>query len=513
MHNAEVNSYNLTEVLEEQVSTSFKKIDLILQGLQYHLSKEQVLSAKRSSAYNELLLIHKKRLSEVLSFNVVDQDGRFIGDDSGFLSKENISDREYFLYLKNGKKDELKISQPVISKTTHLRVVVLSRPILSSEGKFRGLILATIPLEYYQQMFSALKVGSRGLISLYGFDHFVYARIPWSEKLFGKVLKLAPQIDFLINGKNDVITYHFSSLIDGIERVLTARKLENYNFTVVVGLSPKDFLYAWKLRTFIYIGLIIILFSGFAFFLLNFLHSLELVEEQRKQAIQSAKLSSLGEMASGIAHEINNPLTIISAIASTLKRPRGENEVDHKLNNSLDKIIKTVDRIAKIIRGLHAFSRDSYNDPAVETTVQHIIDGTLELCKERLKNNEIDLRVLSFQDQNIQCREVQIAQVIMNLLNNSLDALEGSIDKWIQIEMTDLGDNVSIAVSDSGKKIPEAISEKMMQPFFTTKAVGKGTGLGLSISKGIIESHNGRFYLNHIAVHTTFIIELPKKNN
>ncbi|MBC7538901.1 MAG: GHKL domain-containing protein [Bacteriovorax sp.] len=513
MHSAKVQSSNLTEVLEGQISTSFKKIDLILMELQDQFSIDQVLTPKKSYTYNKLLLNHKNRLPEVLSIKAVDQDGEFIGDDLGFLAKSNLRDREYFQYLKNSNKDELKISRPVISKTTGKWVMVLARPILSKVGKFRGLILATIPLDFYREMFSAINIGPKGVITLYGFDHFVYARIPWSDEHFGKVIKLAPQIDDLVNGSNHSTSYLSSSRIDNVERIVTGRKIGNYHFTVLVGLAVKDFLYAWKLRTFIYIILILVLFSGFAFFLLNFLHSLELVEEQRKLAIQSAKLSSLGEMASGIAHEINNPLTIISALAMTIKRPTSEIESDKKLNDSLDKIIKTVDRIAKIIKGLRTFARDSFNDPAVAISIKHIIDSILDLCGERLKNNGIALRIIPFQDLIIECREVQIVQVIMNLLNNSLDALEDTNGKWIEIKITDMGDRVTIAISDSGKKIPEAIIQKMMQPFFTTKAVGKGTGLGLSISKGIIESHNGRFTIDSNAIHTTFIIELPKKSD
>jgi signal transduction histidine kinase len=513
MHNAEVESENLAEVLEGQISASFKKIDITLQDLQDQFSLERQLTTKNESLYNQILLTHKLRLTEVLSIKMVDQDGEFLGDDLGFLSKSNLRDREYFQYLKSSGKDELNISKPVISKTTGKWVVVLSRPILSKEGNFRGLILATIPIDHYRNMFSILNVGSRGVITLYGFNHFVYARIPWNEKQLGKVVKLAPETDILINSSSSFITYFSTSPIDNIERIVTGRKVGNYNFSILVGLALKDLLYDWKIRTIIYIVLILILIGGFTFFLLNFLNSLELVEDQRKQAIQSAKLSSLGEMASGIAHEINNPLTIISAIAMTQKRLSGENEADKKLNDSLDKIMITVDRIAKIIKGLRSFSRDSFNDPFVTASLQHIIDSILDLCNERLKNNGINLQILPFKDQYIECREVQIVQVLMNLLNNSVDALEGSRDKWIQIKVTDVGDRVSIAISDSGQKIPEEIAEKIMQPFFTTKAIGKGTGLGLSISKGIIEGHKGRFVLEFTDGHNTFVIELPKKTN
>jgi C4-dicarboxylate-specific signal transduction histidine kinase len=100
----------------------------------------------------------------------------------------------------------------------------------------------------------------------------------------------------------------------------------------------------------------------------------------------------------------------------------------------------------------------------------------------------------------------------MILLNNSLDALESSEVKWIEINVKDSNDKICIIVSDSGKKIEEKIANKIMEPFFTTKEVGKGAGLGLSISQGIIETHGGHFYLDQSALHTSFVIEIQKRN-
>lgn len=508
LENAKINSRNITKVLEEQISGSFQKIDLTLLYLQDYFSKEADLTSEKSVIYNQLLLTHKNRLSEVLSIKVVDQNGEYIGDDLGFLSNATLSDREYFQYAKNTAKNELIISKPVISKSVHVWIVVLSRPILSKDGQFRGLIIATVPLSYFNGMFSALEISQGGVAVLYGFDHFVYGRVPVSEKYLGKSVNLNSQLD-LLKGDREFITLRSTSPIDGVDRILSAGKISNFKFIVVVGLAVKDILKEWKIRTIIYIVLIVILFLGFAFFLLNFLHSLELLEDQRKHAIQSAKLTSLGEMASGIAHEINNPLTIISAIATTMRRPLGKNEADDKLNSAIERILTTVDRIAKIIKGLRLFAKDSSNEPFVVTSIQQIIDTTLDLCYERLRINKIELQILPFNDQKIRCREEQIVQVLMNLLNNSVDALEHCSDKWIKIKITNFDNKTSIAVADSGKKIPEEVISKIMQPFFTTKEIGKGTGLGLSVSKGIIESHNGNFYLETKATHTTFIIELP----
>ncbi len=510
--NAEVESKNLAEVIEKQISTSFQKIDINLQSFQDYFSNEESLTLANSQKYNKLLLLNKKRIPEVLSFKVTNNNGEFIGDDLGELSKSNLRDRDYFQKLKSDSINQLIISKPLISKTAKIWVIVLSRPILSKEGAFRGLILATISLEYFHQLFLSLDIGKEGLINLYGFDHFVYSRIPWSNELFGKSVNVASAVDQLISGKSTLVSYRAQSKIDGIDRIVSARKVSNFNFAVIVGLATKHVLYSWKIRTITYLIIMVILFISFTFFLINFLASLELVDEQRKQAVHTAKMSTLGEMASGIAHEINNPLTIISGTAKNLKRIKHGEVLDPKLEESLDKIIETSARIAKIIKSLLSFSRDSKNDTYIKTSIQKIFESTLELCLERIHNHGIELKLIPFKDQFIYCNEVQIIQVLMILLNNSLDALENSDVKWIEINVKDSIDRISIIISDSGKKIDDKIANKIMEPFFTTKAVGKGAGLGLSISQGIIETHGGRFYLDQSATFTSFVIEILKRN-
>lgn len=505
---AETQASNLSQVLESNIANSFKKIDLVLQELQDIFQNENDLSV-HTKKFNELLLKHKKRLPEVLSFKAVDENGEFVADDLGVLSTKNLKDRDYYTKMKNDNIDQIIISKPVISKTTGLLVVVLSRPIMSITGKFRGLILATIPLTHYQKIFSNINVGEKGTITLMDLDGYFYARKPWVDKFSGKKVKLKERpLHFL---RSSEISDHYQSeaSTDGIERTYAARKMGNYPFAVFVGLSVDELLGPWKIRIITHTIFIIIVFFISGFFLINFLYSLEELEEQRKQTIQSAKLSSLGEMASGIAHEINNPLTIISSYARSLKRTNSENENDPKINEAADKIVITVNRIAKIIKGLQSFARDSFNDAIVPTSVKKIIESTLELCHEKLKDNSIELKINTFIDFEVDCREVQITQVLVNLLNNSRDAIEGP-SKWIKIEVIESAAEVILIISDSGKKISKEVADKIMQPFFTTKEIGKGLGLGLSISKGIIEGHNGKFYLDMNAVHTTFVIKLPK---
>lgn len=107
-------------------------------------------------------------------------------------------------------------------------------------------------------------------------------------------------------------------------------------------------------------------------------------------------------------------------------------------------------------------------------------------------------------------RQAQIEQVLLNLLNNSFDAIQSTPDRWIHITARLENHRVLILVTDSGTGIPNDVQQKMLQPFFTTKEVGKGTGLGLSISKGIIEDHQGQLYYDPKNKNTCFVIDLPE---
>jgi signal transduction histidine kinase len=236
------------------------------------------------------------------------------------------------------------------------------------------------------------------------------------------------------------------------------------------------------------------------------------IREQQIRAVGSSKMASLGEMAAGIAHEINNPLAIISGHAQQLKDMVETGDlVKSEMATLADKVDQTALRISKIIRSLRFFARDGQEDPFEEASVRDIVNDTLEFCKQRFLCHSIDLKMQDISgDLMLECRAVQIGQVLLNLLNNAHDAVEQLPERWIELCVEDAGENVRICVTDSGAGIAFELRNKILEPFFTTKEVGKGTGLGLSISKGIVESHRGNLYVDGSSPHTRFVMELPK---
>jgi two-component system NtrC family sensor kinase len=236
------------------------------------------------------------------------------------------------------------------------------------------------------------------------------------------------------------------------------------------------------------------------------------LDDARAKGMNSAKLVALGEMAGSIAHEINNPLAIIQANANLLKDLMGEN-IDKVMGLKIaEKIISTTDRIAKIIKGLRIISRNGDGDPFSPVALGLLIEDTLGICREKFKSHAVKIEINSQSAlTQIECRQVQITQVLINLLNNAYDAVENLPERWVKIDITEDSESVEISLTDSGNGLPKELIEKIYQPFFTTKGIGKGTGLGLSISKGLIQSHKGKLWVDETCQNTRFTINLPKR--
>lgn len=234
--------------------------------------------------------------------------------------------------------------------------------------------------------------------------------------------------------------------------------------------------------------------------------------EAKAKLISSTKMAALGEMSGGIAHEINNPLTVIQARAFQLQQMVDAGKMDPaKIKQAAESISRTADKIARIIKSLRSFAREGTYDPFEVVPVKQIIEETLEFCRTRFYNHGVEVEVGEIDPElEVECRLIQIEQVLLNLLNNSFDAISDLQEKWIRIKVVELVDSIEIHVIDSGDGIPEKVAEQIMLPFFTTKEVGKGTGLGLSISAGIMKSHKGELLLDSQAANTTFVVRLPR---
>jgi two-component system NtrC family sensor kinase len=231
------------------------------------------------------------------------------------------------------------------------------------------------------------------------------------------------------------------------------------------------------------------------------------LEDANIQLIQSQKIASIGRMAAGVAHEINNPLSAILLYAEMLKDSlKGRSEFENDLQEIIDQTL----RCKKIVSDLLEFSRKSAGKTA-SFSLEDLLHKCLELLVHKTYFQDIEVTTdISAGMPNMIGDMSQLQQVFTNLFMNAADAMEGKGKLSIEARFIEDRSLFSIKVSDTGPGIPENLRDKVFDIFFTTKPVGKGTGLGLSISQNIIKIHGGRLYMECPATGgTTFIIELP----
>ncbi|KMM87470.1 PAS domain-containing sensor histidine kinase [Pseudomonas lundensis] len=240
------------------------------------------------------------------------------------------------------------------------------------------------------------------------------------------------------------------------------------------------------------------------------------VRRSQQQLTQSAKMATLGEMASGLAHEINQPLNVMRmAIVNVLKRlSNGDVQIDY-LQDKLNRLDTQVQRAARVVDHMRVFGRRSEIEQQVFNPAI-AIDGTLSLLSDGLRGKGVEIRCEGL-DCAVRVRGHvdQLEQVLINLLVNARDALLGQREKdpdfapWIALGIeTDPG-HVRLWVHDNAGGIDPRLLERIFEPFFTTKPVGVGTGLGLSVSYGIIENMGGRLSVSNTEHGARFCIALP----
>lgn len=230
------------------------------------------------------------------------------------------------------------------------------------------------------------------------------------------------------------------------------------------------------------------------------------------QLAQSAKMATLGQISAGVAHEISNPISVVSLVASILKQSsKANNQSQELLETQADRLQRCVKRIETIVAELKVFSRDSSHDPMSVESLRKIIAETIDLCGASFSAKSISIQCDEIPEEwMVCCRAPQLMQVVLNLLSNAHDAVSEREERWIKVEVRQIANSYEIAVIDSGPGVPAAIRDKIMSPFFTTKAPGKGTGLGLSISANIMIDHGGRLVLDDSTGQTRFVVRIPK---
>ena len=234
--------------------------------------------------------------------------------------------------------------------------------------------------------------------------------------------------------------------------------------------------------------------------------------EQTAKLLHASKISALGEMAGGLAHEVNNSLMVILGSTQQIERQmKTKHLMDQALQGKFDQSTNSIMKIKTVIEGLKQFSLQMEPSPKEATDLNELIQRTLPYCQELLSAHNVRFEIDSIPEVLVKCQPFQIIQILFNLTKNADDAMMRlqNDKKWIRYQFDTDKEFVYISVKNGGPKIAEENIDRLFQPFFTTKDVGQGTGLSLSISKGYAMDHKGDLYLDTHQHDTTFVLKLP----
>jgi PAS domain S-box-containing protein len=232
---------------------------------------------------------------------------------------------------------------------------------------------------------------------------------------------------------------------------------------------------------------------------------MEQLKATQMQLVQAAKLAAVGELAAGVAHELNNPLTSVLGFAElSLTSP----EVGSPLRHDLEIIAREAGRARDIVRNLLDFARQT-KPQRLPTDVNRVLHQTLNLIRQHIEKSGVVITEDYAPDVGLLTLDSgQIKQVFLNLITNAAQAMPKG--GTLSLRTFRLGDEVAISVSDTGQGIPPEIQDRIFEPFFTTKAAGEGTGLGLAVSFGIVQEHGGRISVeSRVGQGSTFTVWLP----
>jgi len=383
----------------------------------------------------------------------------------------------------------------------------------------KWILRATIDFVAFNNLVENIRIGETGFAFILNKEGKFQ-----TKPLLDIVTTRKPYIDFLSDRNTTKDEIHVVERTDesGHKNIYVAASLKDGDWLLVYQQRASDAFSDFR-RT-LKVALIIMLLGGFGIITMAFILSRRMVnriaradrEKQmmNKQVVETGKLASVGELAAGIAHEINNPVAIMVEEAGWIEDLLEDEEFQESENldeftRALEQIRTQGRRCKEITHKLLHFARKT-DSRIQEVQINGLIEELVALSAQKAKYSNVTINTVLQKDlPSLQVSETEVQQVFLNLINNALDAMEkkgGVIDVTTLME----GDHIAVQVADNGPGIPEANLARIFDPFFTTKPVGKGTGLGLSICYGIIKKMGGEIDVHSVTgVGTTFRVLIP----
>ena len=554
------NLQNIAISFKEHSQATIRNSDEALRIIKFHY---ETRGAKDFNLLNEYF---EKNVIDVSFFNqagIINKEGIYEFSNLQNHKKIDLSDREHYRVQKEEYPYGVFVSKPVLGRASKKWSIQLTKRLNTPNGDFNGVAVVSFDPTYFVDYHKQIDLGPQSFTSLVGTDGFVRTlRVGDVSKIDGSV----PQIVLPQQVKDKASGYFVSdNLFDQVKRIYAFERLTNQPLVVIVGVQESEALaeYDRLMRSYLILGgllsILIATFTSIAIAMIRRAQKLnsELLQsyvdmqsakqselEMSQRLTQSEKLAALGQLAAGVAHEINNPIGYVNSNLGTLRQyfnacekiisnyenlfaSSGLSHIDEKnssellkkklnytfikedIHATLNESQEGIVRVKNIVDDLKNFSRSDNANLFVRSDLHKAILSTLNIV-----NNEVKYRAdvdIQFGDiPEIECLPSQLNQVFLNLIVNAAQAQPQGKRGKIVISTGTANDKVWIEVSDNGTGISKENLKKIFEPFFTTKELGSGTGLGLAVSYGIIQRHSGTLTVSSTeGVGTSFRVEIP----
>ena len=515
-------------LLVQETEHTLQSVDLVLVNVAEKLIADNLTTAKQFAAKESDRTTYEMLKSRIIGIpqldviSLIGADGKVVNSSRGYPPVDfSVTDRDYYQVLAATPSDQAFVSQPVQNQATGKWMLYLARRINSASGKFLGLVIGGIDLDYFENLYKTLQIGRGGTVSLWRADGTLLARYPPNPGIGHGV-----KAEHLARADQSVhpIAFKVDDSFDGPRRLIATMAAKQFPIVVNISKATGQILTDWnQVTALIAAGTFICIAAlGFVLWLLmrqvNTYDALTQAHEERSKAIaereqaeaqlrQAQKLETIGQLTGGIAHDFNNLLTAVLGNLELLKKHT--ESTDERLHRWASNAYDAANRGAVLTQRLLVFSRRQPLDPRA-TDVVTLLASMSDLLRRTLGENievttEIEPGLWSaYADLN------QLDNAILNIAINARDAMEGRGRLTIAAHNSHIagpgragdpeiepGEYVILAITDTGKGIAEDVLERVFEPFFSTKPIGQGTGLGLSQVYGFVKQTGG-----HVQIHS-----------
>ena len=532
---AETNVANLTKAFEENILGTIRHLDEFLVTLRRDFPQHKDQIPDLLTSYNR----HSDR-QLIIQLSITDARGIMI-----FNTKEmpdtplDLSDREHIRVQMNSSEDNLFISKPVLGRASKKWSIQFTRKILDRNGAFAGVVVLSVDPAYFTGFYKSIDIGSKGVITLLGMDGVIRARSSAPTQGVDAIGTSIPGTTILLDpARPSFGTYRAPSVIDGVNRIISYRRLKSYPLVVRVALAEDEALksHYWHTRSIIIQGLCasggLLLIFWLTLRLttrqqiyteqLEALNSSlqqridESVNELRRKdqvMISQSRQAAMGEMIGNIAHQWRQPLNALAMLLGNMKSAFDYNELTPEY---MDKGVENGNRLIQKMSSTITDFRNFFlpDKESVSFSAREQISHAVALVEAALTSQNIRIILDVEQDLTLTGLPNEFSQVLINLLANSRDAIKdsGVAEGCITIRLSEHDGMGRVSISDNGGGIPPDVLDKIFEPYFSTKEMG--TGIGLYMSKMIIErSMSGTIEAHNIQGGAEFVVVTPLNGN